>query len=380
MAYGFVAARLRGLRPPPHAGRPDRDLRGLDLADRGRPDAAARGRGGPGGAGRGGGPARHGDRQRGRPRLRPPGRPGRRASSTALRDVNVVMISFGASDVNLSFVVAEDDAERAVRLLHREFFESGAPREGGASVGHGQMGREVEAVLRERGHEPVGRRRGGRLSPRAARSASTSRGADAVVAERHGARWRPAPATSWAPPAGTTHERRGPRAGRGRRRRARLRRELLASGVNLFYRIVREAAALLAPLPRLRPLHRSSGTTARRRTRRRARPGPGRRSWQARRRHRSRRRSPRWAPAARRTAFNVAVRARRRHRRRPHGRLRLRRRRDPARAPRPLAAAASPSARSWPRSGSRPAPASTRSTPCWTTCSGPAIDPARPVW
>jgi aspartate kinase len=41
----------------------------------------------------------------------------------ALREVNVVMISFGASDVNLSFVVAEEDAEKAVRLLHREFFE-----------------------------------------------------------------------------------------------------------------------------------------------------------------------------------------------------------------------------------------------------------------
>ena len=43
----------------------------------------------------------------------------------ALREVNVAMISFGASDVNLSFVVAEPDAERAVRLLHREFFEGG---------------------------------------------------------------------------------------------------------------------------------------------------------------------------------------------------------------------------------------------------------------
>jgi aspartate kinase len=41
----------------------------------------------------------------------------------ALREVNVVMISFGASDVNLSVVVAEADAERAVRLLHAEFFE-----------------------------------------------------------------------------------------------------------------------------------------------------------------------------------------------------------------------------------------------------------------
>jgi aspartate kinase len=44
----------------------------------------------------------------------------------ALREVNVVMISFGASDVNLSFVVAEADAERAVRLLHKAFFETPA--------------------------------------------------------------------------------------------------------------------------------------------------------------------------------------------------------------------------------------------------------------
>jgi aspartate kinase len=45
----------------------------------------------------------------------------------ALREVNVVMISFGASDVNVSFVVAEAAAETAVRLLHREFFETAAP-------------------------------------------------------------------------------------------------------------------------------------------------------------------------------------------------------------------------------------------------------------
>jgi aspartate kinase len=41
----------------------------------------------------------------------------------ALRDVNIVMISFGASDVNVSMVVAEADAERAVRALHGTFFE-----------------------------------------------------------------------------------------------------------------------------------------------------------------------------------------------------------------------------------------------------------------
>jgi aspartate kinase len=58
----------------------------------------------------------------------------------ALRDINVVMISFGASDVNISFVVNQDRAEEAVRRLHHEFFEAhrepqspraAAPREPG---------------------------------------------------------------------------------------------------------------------------------------------------------------------------------------------------------------------------------------------------------
>jgi aspartate kinase len=41
----------------------------------------------------------------------------------ALAGVNIVMISFGASDVNVSFVVSEQDADAAVRALHRAFFE-----------------------------------------------------------------------------------------------------------------------------------------------------------------------------------------------------------------------------------------------------------------
>ena len=40
----------------------------------------------------------------------------------ALADVNVVMISFAASDANVSVVVEEADTERAVHGLHREFF------------------------------------------------------------------------------------------------------------------------------------------------------------------------------------------------------------------------------------------------------------------
>ena len=40
----------------------------------------------------------------------------------ALADVNVVMISFAASDVNISVVVDEADVERAVHALYRAFF------------------------------------------------------------------------------------------------------------------------------------------------------------------------------------------------------------------------------------------------------------------
>lgn len=41
----------------------------------------------------------------------------------ALRGVNVVLISQGASDTNLTCVVSDADSAEALRLLHREFFE-----------------------------------------------------------------------------------------------------------------------------------------------------------------------------------------------------------------------------------------------------------------
>ena len=41
---------------------------------------------------------------------------------SAVKDVNVQMISQGASNLNLSFVVAGSDVERAVAALHEEFF------------------------------------------------------------------------------------------------------------------------------------------------------------------------------------------------------------------------------------------------------------------
>jgi aspartate kinase len=36
-------------------------------------------------------------------------------------EINVLMISQGSSEHNISFVVSEKDAERAVQELHREF-------------------------------------------------------------------------------------------------------------------------------------------------------------------------------------------------------------------------------------------------------------------
>lgn len=43
-----------------------------------------------------------------------------------LRTVNVGMVSVGASEVNISIVIAEKDLEEAVGLLHNEFFDGGA--------------------------------------------------------------------------------------------------------------------------------------------------------------------------------------------------------------------------------------------------------------
>ncbi len=40
----------------------------------------------------------------------------------AMEGINIYMISLGASEVNLSIVVSEDDVEKAVQLLHEEFF------------------------------------------------------------------------------------------------------------------------------------------------------------------------------------------------------------------------------------------------------------------
>ncbi|HEX3435514.1 MAG TPA: lysine-sensitive aspartokinase 3 [Pseudacidobacterium sp.] len=42
----------------------------------------------------------------------------------AIRHINIRMISQGASEINMSFMIEEDDADEAVRSLHAEFFEN----------------------------------------------------------------------------------------------------------------------------------------------------------------------------------------------------------------------------------------------------------------
>src|SRR5207302_1379868 len=41
---------------------------------------------------------------------------------SSLKEINVLMISHGASNINLSFIVAEGDADAAIRKLHADFF------------------------------------------------------------------------------------------------------------------------------------------------------------------------------------------------------------------------------------------------------------------
>src|SRR5487761_2629788 len=46
---------------------------------------------------------------------------------SAIRHINVRMISQGASEINMSFMIEEDDADEAVRSLHATFFQNPDP-------------------------------------------------------------------------------------------------------------------------------------------------------------------------------------------------------------------------------------------------------------
>jgi aspartate kinase len=44
-----------------------------------------------------------------------------------IRHINLRMISQGASEINMSFMIEEDDADEAIRSLHDEFFADPDP-------------------------------------------------------------------------------------------------------------------------------------------------------------------------------------------------------------------------------------------------------------
>ena len=46
---------------------------------------------------------------------------------SAISHVNVRMISQGASEINMSFMIEESDVEEAIRSLHAEFFAEPDP-------------------------------------------------------------------------------------------------------------------------------------------------------------------------------------------------------------------------------------------------------------
>ncbi len=45
-----------------------------------------------------------------------------------LRNIKIIMVSMGASDINFSFVVYQTDLEKTIKLLHNEFFENNFDR------------------------------------------------------------------------------------------------------------------------------------------------------------------------------------------------------------------------------------------------------------
>jgi len=75
------------------------------------------------------------------------GKPGIAASvfnTVAEAQVNIRMISQGASEINISFVVKEDDVPRVVRHLHDHFFAAPAKKKNGVRVnGTGRLGRRT---------------------------------------------------------------------------------------------------------------------------------------------------------------------------------------------------------------------------------------------
>ena len=89
------------------------------------------------------------------------GKPGIAASvfnTIAEARVNIRMISQGASEINISFVVKESDVPRAVRSLHEHFF----PAKGGARTEATAQPERKSARINQRRRQIVDRGKEGR--------------------------------------------------------------------------------------------------------------------------------------------------------------------------------------------------------------------------
>ncbi len=119
-----------------------------------------------------------------------------------------------------------------------------------AVVGFGKMGREVDAVLRERGHEPVPVLRGQPFPPDCVVgidfTAPDVVEANVAAALAAGARYVVG-TTGWSHRLGAIRQAVAARNG------GLVHAANFSLGVNVFYRIVRNTAALLAPLPEYDP-------------------------------------------------------------------------------------------------------------------------------
>ena len=76
--------------------------------------------------------------------------------AVAAAGVNVHMISQGASEINISFVVEENDVPKVVQVLHKRFFEgTGSRRIGACGFAKAKL-RVLPFPKQERSHQEVG--------------------------------------------------------------------------------------------------------------------------------------------------------------------------------------------------------------------------------
>ncbi len=82
---------------------------------------------------------------------RTPGIAGKLFQALGKNDINVIAIAQGSSELNISFVLARDDASRALNVLHRAFFTTSSGAVCLFLTGVGQVGGTLLHLLHEHG-------------------------------------------------------------------------------------------------------------------------------------------------------------------------------------------------------------------------------------